>query len=187
MSRLVAQLLLSVVLLPLAAIVYTLVLVCGEQMYMRYGGYYGWRTTGFLWTGGVTWIFIAIYWILLWKQSVRWTPQRVRKTALVAGTALVAAIGIGALADKIVGDGFGQFIGSALGPMLWLVQTIIVWRETPAERSDRLKGSADAIVCPTCGYNLTGLTGTRCPECGTQFTLTELLAAQPNKAAAELE
>ena len=37
---------------------------------------------------------------------------------------------------------------------------------------------AKAITCPTCGYNLTGLTATRCPECGKQCTLDELFAAQ---------
>jgi hypothetical protein len=25
------------------------------------------------------------------------------------------------------------------------------------------------LSCPQCGYNLTGLTGRRCPECGTKF------------------
>ena len=35
----------------------------------------------------------------------------------------------------------------------------------------------DAIACPTCGYNLTGLREARCPECGSQFTLDQLYAA----------
>ncbi len=30
-----------------------------------------------------------------------------------------------------------------------------------------------AHVCPTCDYNLTGLTSRRCPECGAEFTLLE--------------
>ncbi|MDB5303490.1 MAG: hypothetical protein JWM97_1039, partial [Phycisphaerales bacterium] len=42
------------------------------------------------------------------------------------------------------------------------------------------------VVCPTCGYNLTGLTATRCPECGSQFTLDELMAAQPGREGEEL-
>ncbi len=29
-------------------------------------------------------------------------------------------------------------------------------------------------TCPNCGYNLTGLTACRCPECGKQFTLETL-------------
>jgi len=29
-------------------------------------------------------------------------------------------------------------------------------------------------ICPTCGYNLTGLPKDRCPECGTHFDLREV-------------
>jgi hypothetical protein len=72
--------------------------------------------------------------------------------------------------------------------LLWVVATIFIWRETPAERAARVdRSGAGGVVCPTCGYNLTGLKGTRCPECGSEFTLDQLLADQPAKAQAELE
>ncbi len=29
-------------------------------------------------------------------------------------------------------------------------------------------------ICPECGYNLSGLTHCRCPECGTEYTLDQL-------------
>jgi len=32
-------------------------------------------------------------------------------------------------------------------------------------------------LCPTCNYNLTGLTEFRCPECGNEFTLSEARAS----------
>ena len=34
------------------------------------------------------------------------------------------------------------------------------------------------VHCPTCGYSLIGLTELRCPECGTTFTIDELIRAQ---------
>jgi hypothetical protein len=82
----------------------------------------------------------------------------------------------------------GMMLGSLAGTVFWIIATIVVWRETPAERAARIsRAGADALVCPTCGYNLTGLREARCPECGAQFTLNELLAAQPGRADAEVE
>jgi DNA-directed RNA polymerase subunit RPC12/RpoP len=75
--------------------------------------------------------------------------------------------------------GFHMF-GTILAPLLWLIATVFIWRETPAERGRRVRSAGNAgIACPTCGYNLTGLSESRCPECGNRFTLDELLAAQP--------
>jgi hypothetical protein len=69
---------------------------------------------------------------------------------------------------------------TVLAPLLWLIATVLIWRETPAERGRRLHAAGrSGVSCPTCGYNLTGLSESRCPECGTRFTLDELMAAQP--------
>lgn len=75
---------------------------------------------------------------------------------------------------------------TVLIPLVWLISTVFIWRETPAERGDRIhRSTTAAIICPTCGYNLTGLNESRCPECGSGFTLDELLAAQPSRVVAE--
>ncbi len=33
--------------------------------------------------------------------------------------------------------------------------------------------------CPQCGYNMTGLTECRCPECGQRFSIDQILATVP--------
>ena len=38
------------------------------------------------------------------------------------------------------------------------------------------------VACPRCGYNVRGLTGDTCPECGSQLMLT-LNAAMPKQAS----
>jgi DNA-directed RNA polymerase subunit RPC12/RpoP len=105
-------------------------------------------------------------------------------------SAVVAAAGamlVALLVNRFESD-VSTFVGTAVAPLLWLVATCFIWRESPEERAARLSdASRGAIVCPNCGYNLTGLSGTRCPECGKQYTINELLAEQPTRAAAEVE
>jgi hypothetical protein len=45
-------------------------------------------------------------------------------------------------------------------------------------RPVRGAGGAVCVECPRCGYSMAGLTQTICPECGSAFTLEELIAAQ---------
>jgi hypothetical protein len=136
--------------------------------------------------GGVTWIFVAIYWYGLWHGSVQWNSQRTMRTILAAGAAIAAGFVAGVLTYPIESD-VGEFVGSVTAPLLWLIAATLIWRETAHERGLRLKSSdKSAVVCPNCGYNLTGLQSTRCPECGTQYTLDELLLAQPSQAEADV-
>ena len=187
MSRLIASILLSILLFPLAAVVFLVVFIVFAQSFDRNG------EVALVSAGVLTWGFIAWYWVFVWRKTVSWTPKRIARTLYAAlaaaGAGLIAGIMIGGIEEEI-----GFFIGSVVPPLLWLVVTVLVWRETDAERSARLRAALGAagpdrpaIPCPTCGYDMTGLKSTRCPECGSEFTLDELLAAQPGRAAVELE
>jgi hypothetical protein len=188
MSRLIASILLSILLFPVAAVLY---LIC-FFVYVEGTGYGRFNESlGFLLAGVLTWAFIAWYWVFVWRQTVTWTPRRISRTlyAALAAAALGAVAGVG---TGMFDHSFGFFIATVVPPLLWLVATVLVWRETNEERAARLqatgrRGAGPAIPCPTCGYDMTGLKGTRCPECGSEFTLDELIAAQPGRAAVELE
>ncbi|HEV2292538.1 MAG TPA: hypothetical protein VGR35_01705 [Tepidisphaeraceae bacterium] len=180
MSHLIARLLLSMLVFPLGGLVYTVAVVIS---FNHFGGF--WREEAWVVAGAVTWAFVAGYWVLLWHKTVRW-DTRVGTTVGAAVAAAVAGTAIGAICNTIE-RGFGSFVGSSSAILLWLVATCFLWRESPAERAERLGASGhDGVVCPTCGYNLTGLKEPRCPECGSEFTLDQLLAAQPSRATAEL-
>ena len=183
MSRLISLILLSLLMVPLAGLFYFMVFVLIIENS-------GWRFSqmSFVITGILTWVFIATYWILLWRQSVNWTPRRVNRSLVAFVVAFIAAFIVGAVVSSAEEE-IGYFVGSAAAPLLWQVMTIFIWRETAQERSQRLRQATGhtSIVCPTCGYNMTGLKGTRCPECGSEFTLDEILAGQPGQAAAEIE
>jgi hypothetical protein len=175
MSRLVARILLAMLMFPLAVMLYALT-VAVEEMILA--------------AGGVTWAGVATYWCLLWRSSIRWTSARVRGTLVAAGGAVVVGGGVafvisGAFVRGGDAAGFILFLGGVLAILLWLFATVFLWRETTAERAARVGATGTSTVtCPACGYNLTGLTDARCPECGGQFTLNELLAAQPARVAA---
>ena len=188
MSRLVSRILLSVFMFPLAAIVYVFVFVVGVETLQSTRFSPGGETEMFLACAAVTWAFVAAYWCLLWRSSVRWDARRIIGTWLGAAGALGGGVFAGVFAGAFVGrggSGFGAFVGGVLAIVLWLIATVVIWRETPAERARRVRASSrSAVTCPTCGYNLTGLSESRCPECGSKFTLDELLALQ---TAAEAE
>jgi hypothetical protein len=184
MSHLLSRILLAMLMLPLAALLYLIVIVVGFS-------YNNWPRDNWLWmvAGLVTWGFMAGYWFLLWRGAVRWTSERIRLTLGAALAATVAgAIGglIVLLAMRRTERDFAIFVGTAIAPLLWLVATAFIWRENRTERAERVRSGPNhqALVCPNCGYNLTGLSIARCPECGAQYTVDELISLQPASATA---
>jgi hypothetical protein len=183
MSSLLARIMLAIFMLPLGALVYMFVMFWIWEMRTTLG-YYDFERA-FVFGGVAAWAFVAVYWYLLWRRSIVWNTRRRVGTSVAAACAGAIGVIVG-LACYPINERVGCFMGSVAAPSLWLVGTVFVWRESAAERAARLKGS-DALVCPTCGYNLTGLSEPRCPECGSRFTLDELLRAQPGRAGAEIE
>lgn len=45
----------------------------------------------------------------------------------------------------------------------------------------RSSSSSNTLLCPQCGYNVTGTASERCPECGRPFDRDELAREQANK------
>ena len=192
MSRLVARILLSMFMFPLGVMLYALVVAISETAMFRGGGG-GFRQREefmFLAADVVTWAAVAAYWCLLWRSSIRWNATRVGGTAGAAVAATVVGGGVAAVIGAAFNGGGDNlavtlFLGGVLAMLLWLFATVFLWRETAAERAARVGAAGgSAVACPTCGYNLTGLSESRCPECGGRFTLDELLAAQPARVAA---
>jgi hypothetical protein len=135
-------------------------------------------------------MFIGAYWMLLWRDLVRWTPSRKRNTYLTT----VLAVLVGGLIGSFLAYGMRAnpeaaiLVGGGFVPIVWVLATVLVWRETPKERVERLiAAGTDAVCCPVCGYNMTGLRESRCPECGSMFTLDQLLTTHTRPDGEVLE
>jgi hypothetical protein len=175
MTKLVARLILAMLILPLAGALFLFLAftVFGNS------GPPTLSQIAIIWT--VEYAFIGAYWILLWRGSVRWNRERIIGTLLVTLTAvLCGAVGASIILELARAPlPLAMLIGGGLVPIVWVLGTVLVWKESSQERLERLKTyGTDAVCCPVCGYNMTGLREARCPECGGQFTIDELLTAQ---------
>jgi len=176
-TQLLARIMLALLMLPLASLVYLVLFAFLEDSR-------GLRLSdeeAFLAAGIASGLFVVVYWVLLWRRTVRWTGWRVATTAGVAVVSFALGLMLGSIVAEMIIDELGIFIGTVTAVLLWLVGTVFLWRETAGERAARFGTGVEAsraITCPRCGYNLTGLQSTQCPECGSRFTLDELLATR---------
>ncbi|MCG3126079.1 MAG: hypothetical protein CHACPFDD_00908 [Phycisphaerae bacterium] len=123
---------------------------------------------------GVVW-FGVLAWI--WRRSGPHQPL-LRPILLTAALILIAFFGSIMIDEAIRNE------EPAIAAWLLFLSSVlaIVWLPTIARgRLSRAVFNADETVdvsCPACGYSLIGLHELRCPECGTAFTIDELIAAQ---------
>jgi hypothetical protein len=179
MPPLVTRILLTILMLPFASLVYMSAYVLFERRSPVVN-----PDALLIASGIVSWIFIVIYWCIVWRRAVH--PSSFARVGQMLAAVLIAAaggIGIGWFLDAFTSSAVtAALIGSIAAPLIWLTAVILLWLESPSERELRLRNASTTILCPVCGYNLTGLDTTRCPECGRHFTIDELLAKQANRA-----
>jgi hypothetical protein len=171
MSATIVRLMLSVILMVAIPIAYVVLFILLERPWSDEGALLG--------AGGITLGVFAPAWIRIWSGQVTWTSRRIGLTAACGVGALGVGLVVGALCNtSYAGDELAILSGAAAAFVLWPIGTILVWRETPLERGERLQTlGIRAIACPKCGYNMTGLKQSICPECGASFTLDELFAS----------
>lgn len=118
---------------------------------------------------------LIIGWWAVWRTLVHWTSGRIGLTILAAAGALGIARLIVLGNDLFLGGDIHAVhpwdLGGDCAAAVWIGATAYLWRGGPARHIPRLP-------CPRCGYDLRGLHEARCPECGTQYTLDGLFAAQ---------
>lgn len=71
-------------------------------------------------------------------------------------------------------------LGAAAILVAWAPAMARAYRQTLLDADEEIN-----IHCPSCGYSLIGLRELRCPECGVEFVLDELIRAQDYDLARE--
>lgn len=113
-------------------------------------------------------------WIAIWRKRVCWSPSVMSRTAALAIVCLAFPIFLLFVFGNNSGGSWNVLLGCLpiMGWGLWMAISITIW-PTHAEYAEL--GSPEPR-CLGCGYRMTGLTDTRCPECGDQPTLEQLWA-----------
>ncbi len=138
MSNLIVRLLLSILMIPLAIILYVVVVVSTDRHF---------GSGSAIVAASATWIFIAIYWISLWREAVQWDSWRTSATLVAAVLSALTALIAGVVLNNVERD-LGTVIGSLTAPLLWLVSTLLIWRETSTERVERLRCRLEGAGMP---------------------------------------
>ena len=193
MTHLVARLILTMLILPVAGAVFVLGFVLIMKIFAQNGPPLPSAPLLMLWVA--VYAVIGIAWIQIWRPVVRWTPQRRAQTVVTAVIALAAGGAFGFTVYSVGGtmttySDVAILAGGGVPPIVWVLSTVLVWRENAQERTERLTGAGqggETIVCPTCGYDMGASRAAQCPECGLSFTISELVAAQPHRALQALD
>ena len=186
MTRTVARLILAMLLLPCTGAVFLVLMLA---IVAPTNGPPSVARLLLMWS--LLYLFVGTYWVILWRDMVPWNRRRVMLTALatvgsLAGGAAVAVVAIAF--QRQLPPPIAVMFGGGTVPITWVLTTVLIWRETAAERLQRLTAHGmPVIACPLCGYNLAGLQEAKCPECGASFTLEQLILARPLTGAQPAE
>jgi hypothetical protein len=184
MPRLVRQILLTMMMVVVAGMFYMTIYVTLD-IYLPYGPFWRERHVFCFGLSGLgAWLVIILGWQLIWRDRLRTYPVGTAVRVGAVGGAFSAGVAVLVALDLATGGRVTElavFLGSVSVPVTWLLLTITMWNNGPGQRHVEDSTVEDAVRCLKCGYSMRGLSEARCPECGTRYTLDELLAAQPGR------
>ena len=115
-----------------------------------------------------------------------WSRGRANRAVIYATVLSFAIIGVtvglGVVAESALQGGEELVIAGVI--FLGLAALVLTWIIALRYRGPWGRPARNAqdglldVLCPGCGYRMVGLRESRCPECGADYTLDELLARQ---------
>jgi hypothetical protein len=124
---------------------------------------------------GLVWFFSLIW---IWRGAIRSRPF-ITPALYTVGVAIAATVA-GVVIDGFVRRDQEILIGAlvmfagAVALIIWTSAVLRYRRGKPVLDPENLVD----VRCPQCEYSLIGLRSLRCPECGSEFTIDELIRSQ---------
>ncbi len=97
MSHLLSRIMLALFMLPLATVLYMILIVS----LMEFGFSNANDEFAFLFTNLITAMFVVLYWSFLWKKSVQWTNRRIGFSIAAGAASIVAGVTLGLLVSFV--------------------------------------------------------------------------------------
>ncbi|MFQ5502943.1 MAG: hypothetical protein ACE5EQ_11700 [Phycisphaerae bacterium] len=123
-------------------------------------------------------IVTVILCISLWRVTIEWNLRRRIGTHILLLAVLLVPFSVFLPPGTSVWEAFRDTMPlMMLG--VWFIGTALVWRSKPPSLADFTSNDPekleDIIRCPQCRYSLIGLREARCPECGWNSTLDDIV------------
>jgi len=124
---------------------------------------------------GLVWFFSLIW---IWRGATRSRPliaPALYTVGVVIATSIVGVVIDGFVRrDEEILIGALVMLAGAVALLIWMSALLRYRRGKPVLDADNLVD----VRCPQCEYSLIGLRSLRCPECGSEFTIDELIRSQ---------
>ena len=128
--------------------------------------------------GWLVGIVAAVIWLLIWRGAVCWSRSVWCRTLLFAGGLILLPTLLIFWSESIPSATESYLFGIPfLAWGFWMAATVRYW---PMRYLAGASGDFPP-TCVACGYPLTGLCATRCPECGDERTIDELWRAHASE------
>lgn len=186
MTRVVARLILTALLAPLAFLMLVGTVFSAQVLNVSWN----YRPLFISATLSVCAYVLLILLGLIWFRAVRWTTAKRRATFWAGFTIVILAAVLTAFAVYLGGTSEEYFILTLIGHALLAVTGAaaipLIWHESRAQRLERLAAvSARATRCPGCKYDLGGQTTLTCPECGVTLNLKTIVEENARRSGVD--
>ncbi len=120
----------------------------------------------------------------IWWRFRKWAP--VLRTLLMIAGVWIVALPTTVVLERTIQNSDGLMVGAVFAAIAATAGLLVMLAyRTASGRAVRDPRGAVRVNCPRCGYSMVGLCSSTCPECGTTFTIDQIIGGQDYAAPTE--